>query len=205
MTFSALSLFSGAGGMDIGFSSAGIEAIWANDFDKAACDTYDANGLGKIEHGDINRLIPDLVKFKGKIDVVFGGPPCQGFSVAGKMDPNDERNKLVHSFLKVIDLVRPKAFVMENVKSLGSNPRWETFRNDLLKSFRDLGYSVELKILVASDYGVPQKRERVFIIGLRDSNYLIKSFSTFLGAYEKPAPSVRQTIAHLGRPGSAKK
>lgn len=202
MSLSGLSLFSGAGGMDIGFKEAGIDVLWANDFDKAACDTFEANNLGPIEHGDINLLIPSLKKFTNKIDVVFGGPPCQGFSVAGKMDPNDERNKLVGSFLQVVKLLKPRAFVMENVKSLGSNPRWATFREELINEYAALGYKVKLTILTASDYGVPQKRERVFLIGLRQDTYILEAFDQLLSAYEMPGKSVRDAIAHLGPPGS---
>ncbi len=202
MTLSGLSLFSGAGGMDIGFRAAGIDVIWANDFDRAACDTFEANELGNIEHGDINSFIPSLKKYKGEVDIVFGGPPCQGFSVAGKMDPNDERSQLVWSFFNVVDLLRPKAFVMENVKALGSNSRWGDFRAELISAFENIGYGVKLTILVASDFGVPQKRERMFLIGLREDRPLVRSLDKFLSAYKLPAKSVRDTISHLGKPGS---
>src|SRR5688500_13662355 len=84
----AISLFSGAGGMDVGFRKAGFEVIWANDFDKAACKTYELNHGPHIHHGDLDELMPQLAALgkKGGIDCLFGGPPCQGFSVAGKMD-----------------------------------------------------------------------------------------------------------------------
>ena len=202
MTLTGLSLFSGAGGMDIGFKAAGVDVLWANDFDRSACDTYEANSLGEIEHGDINDFIPGLKKYAGEIDVVFGGPPCQGFSVAGKMDPNDERSQLVWSFLKVVELIKPKAFVMENVKALGVNARWSDFRQELISKFQSLGYDVKQTVLTASDYGVPQKRERVFFVGLRNTNNVASAFDEFLSSYKLPARTVRDAIGHLGRPGS---
>lgn len=197
-----LSLFSGAGGMDIGFQAAGIDVLWANDFDRAACETYEANGLGKIEHGDINKFIPDLKKFQGDVDVVFGGPPCQGFSVAGKMDPNDQRSQLVWSYFKVVEMLRPKAFVMENVKALASNDRWKSFRDTLIDAFKELGYGVQLTVLTASEFGVPQKRERMFLVGIREDKSLIQYFDKFLLSRKSAGKSVRDTIAHLGTPGS---
>ncbi len=197
-----LSLFSGAGGMDIGFQRAGIEVLWANDFDKAACETYSANNLGFIEQGDINKLIPDLSKFKGKADVVFGGPPCQGFSVAGKMDPNDPRSQLVWSFYQVVELTKPRAFVMENVKALACNERFQDFRIKVIDSFERLGYQTKLVVLTASDFGVPQKRERMFLIGIQGEKTALPAFDYILNKYRRAAPSVREAIGHLGRPGS---
>ena len=90
----AISLFSGAGGMDVGFEEAGIQVLWANEINKDAAKTYKANhNETKLAVGDINTMMDKIKNYKG-VDIVFGGPPCQGFSVAGKMDPDDERNKL---------------------------------------------------------------------------------------------------------------
>ena len=115
----AISLFSGAGGMDVGFEQAGIQVVIANELVKEAADTYRINHPGgEMINDDINNIIDRLASFK-EIDLIFGGPPCQGFSVAGKMDPNDERSKLIFTFLDVVEKIRPKAFVMENVKALG--------------------------------------------------------------------------------------
>ena len=187
--------------MDIGFSAAGIDVVWANDFDKSACDTYAANKLGDIEHGDINLLIPSLKKFKNQIDIVFGGPPCQGFSVAGKMDPNDERSQLVWSYLRTVELLKPRAFVLENVKSLAVNDRFKIIRNKLISEFENIGYSVSLQVLVASDYGVPQKRERMFLVGVQKGLPHASHIAGFLNMQRKPGKSVRQTIGHLPPPG----
>jgi len=97
----AVSLFSGAGGMDVGFSKAGFEVVWANDIDKDSCDTYQTNHKSIIRCGDIHEFFSELDEYLGS-DLVFGGPPCQGFSVAGKMDPGDIRSQHVFTFMDVV-------------------------------------------------------------------------------------------------------
>ena len=104
------------------------------------------------------------------VDMVIGGPPCQGFSVAGKMDVNDKRSQLIWSYVKVISKVKPKAFIMENVKALGLLEKWKPIREKLLSELRHLGYSVNFMILNASDYDVPQARERIFVVGIKGNN-----------------------------------
>ncbi len=196
----AISLFSGAGGMDVGFTRAGFQVLWANDFDKHACATYRTNISTHIECGDIDELIPSLNQFKG-VDCVFGGPPCQGFSVAGYMNPNDERSRLVMSFMQVVKRVRPQSFVLENVKSLGTLTKFKLVREELFRRALEMGYHVELLILNSSDFGVPQARERMFLIGVMDKKYngLLKDH---IRAFESESLSVREIIAHLGRAGS---
>ena len=111
----AVSLFTGAGGMDVGFESAGVQVLIANELMKEASETYKENHPNtKIINADINTVIDSFSEYNGA-DLVFGGPPCQGFSVAGKMNPNDQRSKLIFSYLNVVEKVRPKLFVMENV------------------------------------------------------------------------------------------
>jgi len=121
----AISLFTGAGGMDVGFSRAGFQVVWANEINEDACETYRLNHGGEIECGDLRNYLDKLSSFRGNIDLVFGGPPCQCFSVAGKMDPNDERSKLIFTFMDVVERVSPKVFVMENVKALAVLDKWE--------------------------------------------------------------------------------
>ncbi len=199
-----ISLFTGAGGMDIGFSRAGYEILWANDFDKNACATFRANHGDIIEHGSIIDFIPKLGKYAGA-DVVFGGPPCQGFSVAGKMDPNDHRSQLVFSFMDVVEKVNPRAFVMENVKALGVLEKWSLVREKLFKRAYDLGYKYnQIVVLNATEYGVPQKRERMFFIGFKDP----KGLSDFYGIenyfeqHKTKPPTVGEIVKSLGRAGS---
>lgn len=159
-----ISLFSGAGGMDIGFLNAGFQIIWANDIDKDACNSYKINIGDHITLASINNidlsLIPDA-------DVVIGGPPCQGFSVAGKMDLSDPRSQLIWSFYTVVKTKMPKVFVMENVAALARLDKFKKIRNELFKRYYELGYYIEYKVLNSKDYGVAQKRERMILIGTR--------------------------------------
>lgn len=200
----AVSLFTGAGGMDIGFESAGIEVVFANELMSEAAATYKANhASGVMVNDDVNNIIDSLVQFQG-VDLVFGGPPCQGFSVAGKMNPNDNRSKLIFTFLDVIEKVRPRAFVMENVKALGVLEKWEPVRRKYLDRVRALGYNCVPFILNATEYGVSQKRERVFFIGIRDNGdpffeYYMKDL---LLQQKNNAPIVRELLQSLGRAGT---
>lgn len=195
----AISLFCGAGGMDQGFVQAGFNIVWANDFDEDACATYEKNFGSHVVCGDINEKMK-FVDFPYSIDCVFGGPPCQGFSVAGHMNPDDDRSKLVFSFMDFIEKVKPESFVMENVKALGTLEKFRLVREKIFKRAIDLGYSVELVILNSKDFGVPQSRERMFIIGFKDkksSGLLAKHMLN----YQKPSPTVREAIKHLGPAG----
>ena len=168
-----ISLFSGAGGMDIGFINSGFQIIWANDFFQEAVSSYRKN-IGKhIVYGDITKIassdIPD------DPDVIIGGFPCQGFSVANtRRNMEDKRNFLYKEMLRVISDKKPKFFVAENVKGLLSMEKGKVF--EMIQSdFENLtdsngnkiGYTVEARILNAAEYGVPQARERVIIIGNR--------------------------------------
>ncbi len=200
----AVSLFTGAGGMDIGFERAGIEVIFANELMSEAAATYNANhASGVMVNDDVNNIFDLLGQFRG-VDLVFGGPPCQGFSVAGKMNPNDNRSKLIFTFLDVIEKVRPRAFVMENVKALGVLEKWEPVRRKYLDRVRALGYNCVPFILNATEYGVSQKRERVFFIGIRDNGdpffeYYMKDL---LLQQKNEAPIVRTILQSLGRAGT---
>lgn len=188
-----VSLYTGCGGLDLGFGAAGFQTVWANDIDPFALETY-RNELKRRGHplpeifcGDVSKAV---LPAKGSVDVVIGGPPCQGFSVAGKMDPNDPRSKQVWEFFRVVEALEPSAFVMENVKSLAKNSRWVGTRDALEAKGEQLGYRCRVMVLNAADYGVPQMRERMFLVG----------------AKEKPMPrpssemkrmTVRQALASL--------
>jgi DNA (cytosine-5)-methyltransferase 1 len=141
--FKGISLFSGAGGMDVGFEKAGVEVVLANELDPNACDTYEANHpTNKLLRGDIKEYYSVFAE-QEDIDIVFGGPPCQGFSVAGKMDPGDERSKLIWRFLDVVEMVKPRIFIMENVKALGKLEKWKDIRIAFIERTQSLGYFVE--------------------------------------------------------------
>lgn len=200
---SGLSLFSGAGGMDVGFIRAGIKIVGANDIDKDACLTYEANHPGAIiKYGDINEHLSDMHQFEG-IDLVFGGPPCQGFSVAGKMNPDDPRSQLLWVFMKVVELTKPRAFICENVKALAVLDKWSEIRQRLFRVASRLGYTYKLVVLNSSDFGVPQSRERMFLIGFHDIED-ISDLERQFELYKKQAPTVRDILLPLGVAGSEK-
>ncbi|WP_370614433.1 DNA cytosine methyltransferase [Citrobacter portucalensis] len=197
-----LSLFCGAGGMDVGVINAGFRVIAANELDPYACKTYKENHKDTLLYeGDIDKNL-DVICSNKDIDMIIGGPPCQGFSVAGKMDLNDPRSKLVFSYCDVVERVMPKAFIMENVKALGKLEKFRPIRDEIFKRMTKLGYGVSMVILNAKDFGVPQSRERVFIIGIYGDSQSITC--TDFDIKKKNAISLRDAIVHLGPAGSEK-
>jgi DNA (cytosine-5)-methyltransferase 1 len=181
----------------MGFVQAGGRLLWANEADKDAAASYRENVGKHLVEGDLSEI-----ELPGDLqpDLVIGGPPCQGFSVAGRMDPSDPRNQLVHRFLDAVKLMKPQGFVMENVKALGVSPRWEALRCSMLNRARALGYCVEIFVVNAADFGVPQARERMFFIGLRGKRPLAPRK---LG--EEHRCTVRQALKALpafGKPGN---
>lgn len=195
--YKVLDLFCGAGGMAEGFMRAGFIIPYATDISKDASKTYinRHKQLGKKVKflcEDINKIAneKELKKFLkndiNSIDVICGGPPCQGFSLAGRRDKNDPRNKLVFSYLEILKIVKPKFFVMENVEGLLSTICEEytgmgdvVFVNKpvieiLQDQFKKIGYDMKYKVLQACDYGIPQKRKRVIFLGRRCDINLIE-------------------------------
>lgn len=202
----AVSLFSGAGGMDVGFERAGVQVIVANELVKEAADTYKANhSNSRMINDDINNIIDIFDNFLGT-ELVFGGPPCQGFSVAGKMDPDDERSKLIMTFLDVVEKVQPHVFIMENVKALGILEKWKSVRKKYLERAQALGYQCIPFILNATDYGVSQKRERVFFIGIKNSQdpFFEEHMNKLIEQQKSKAPIIRELLYPLGKAGTEK-
>ena len=161
-TLKAVSLFSGIGGLDLGFIKEGFDVIWANDFDKYAVETYKVNIDDKIVLGDINDLIDDIPSH----DVLLAGFPCQPFSMMGKQKGfSDERGTLFFTIEKILSMHKPKIIVLENVKNLLTHNNGKTFRKmkDILE--QKLNYSIHFKVLNSQDFGVPQTRRRVFVVG----------------------------------------
>ena len=173
-----ISLFCGAGGMDLGFIRAGHEIVWANDNDSDSCLTYEKN----LGHKPICKSIEEVDSSKiPEADIVIGGFPCQGFSIANPYrNEEDSRNKLYLELLKIIKDKKPKYFIAENVPGITSLGGYETNEDKkkrlgkifktILKEFEnahDIGYHIEFKILNAADFGVPQTRRRVIILGTR--------------------------------------
>ena len=197
-----VSLFSGAGGLDMGFVMEDFNIVWANDLDADACKTYASNIGDHIHCGDIERFMDDLARYRGKIDLLIGGPPCQGFSVAGKMNPDDPRSQNVWRYLKALETIRPRAFLMENVKALGVLEKWGGIREKLLAGMRELGYNANYVVVNASDYNVPQNRERVLFVGFLEDSTEDMDLSSLLKPYRVKSPTVKDVLLRLDRPGT---
>lgn len=172
MTHTFIDLFSGCGGLSLGFEMAGYESILAIDFWQDALDTYAHNrNNANIICGDLSKIDPSEIKAQygiTDVDVIIGGPPCQGFSVAGKRIIDDDRNKLYKSFVNFVGVFKPRAFVMENVPNILTMGNG-TIKNAIIRDFSALGYNISVQVLTASDYGVPQNRRRAVFVGLLDN------------------------------------
>lgn len=171
-------LFCGAGGLSLGFSQEGFRISFANDIDKCCIETYRFNHPEVpdeyITIGDINEILDrfDSIKRFKTTDVVVGGPPCQGFSVANRQRIiDDPRNKLYKSYVRAVSLAKPRFFVMENVKGMLS------VAQQVIEDFKNIGYNVECRVLNAKDYGVPQNRERLIFIGSKTNDDISRIFT----------------------------
>lgn len=174
--FTVVSLFAGAGGLDIGFEKQGFRTIWANDIDKDACETHKLWSKTNVVHGDISKIDFDTIPSS---DVITGGFPCQGFSLAGPRKIDDKRNTLYKHFVDLVEKKKPMVFVAENVKgilTLGDG----TILEAILEDFSERGYNVFPSLVNAADYNVPQDRWRVIMIGFRKDMGITK--------YEFPKP-----------------
>ncbi len=169
-TIPFVDLYCGAGGLSAGFERAGFRAVYAVDNDSAAIDTFRAN------HPDCKAVCSDIEKIRAsdiyeaagttRIPLIVGGPNCQGVSLRGKRDPNDPKNKMFNHFHRLISEIKPDWFVMENVPGLLHKHNRELV-SDIFKTFDEIGYRCGADVLLAADYGVPQLRYRLFLIGNR--------------------------------------
>lgn len=170
MKLKVLDIFCGCGGLSYGFIQAGYDVVLGIDHWKDAIDTFEKNHpQSKGIIADLAFETPDIIAKNtdiNKIDLIIGGPPCQGFSIAGKRIVDDERNKLYKSFVSFVDYYKPKAFLMENVPNIVSMANG-VVKDNIIEDFEKLGYKVVYKVLMASEFGVPQNRKRAFFIGLR--------------------------------------
>lgn len=203
-----ISLFSGAMGLDIGLAKAGLNIAIGQDFDTACIATMQANGH-KVLGGDIRNIEPDVLleqvgMAQGEPFLICGGPPCQPFSTAGKrLGINDPRGSLFMDFIRMIDYIRPRFFIMENVKGIMSAPlkyvplaerdksdpeqKLGTVLDVILSEFHKLGYKTVYGVLDAVNYGVPQFRERFVLIGSRDNEEVFLPFPTHFQTHQEPA------------------
>lgn len=160
-----VSLFSGGGGLDLGFEKAGCETAVCIDHDPVACETLRYNRpTWNVVCDDIREF--DATPYRGA-EIVIGGPPCQGFSTAGKGNPNDARNFLWQEYMRVVEEVQPKVVVLENVSAL-SHRRNGDHLTGIMDRLEEEGFDFAYGVLNAADYGVPQARRRLIIIGVRD-------------------------------------
>lgn len=206
----AISLFSGAGGLDLGAERAGYTVVSAVESEPAAIRTLNLNrsrffsGLSEVEARDVTVLDPrDVMAEAGvrprEIDLLIGGPPCVAFSKSGfhleyKREGRDPRAGLLNDYLRFLEIIQPRAFIMENVFGLAYRNQSAIVFNGLVSRIRALGYSVSYQVLNASDYGVPQNRQRLFVIGDREGAVLHHPAPTHWGEHER---RVRPSQARL--------
>lgn len=174
-SLNVLDLFCGCGGLSYGFEKAGYNVLLGIDNDKKALETFELNHNGSRSIcGDITQItyekdIKPLIGGK-TIDVIIGGPPCQGMSLSGPRKFEDPRNKLYLSYIRLVEEIRPKAFVIENVPGLVGLFGGK-IKDNIIQKFTEMGYDIQYKILCASDYGVPQNRRRVVFVGIRGGHF----------------------------------
>lgn len=204
-----ISTYTGAGGLDVGFHQAGAKAIAACELDLSACKTYEANFKDvRLYKGRVSDALDDGFFDNLDGDVLIGGPPCQGFSVAGKMDPEDPRSLEIFNFLRVLERTQPRAFVMENVKALATLTKWEFVRERVVRQSMRAGYTVKMLVLNSADFGVPQRRERVFFVGFHADGggsraaAAMASFLETLITEEAEPPTIGSIVRNLGPAGS---
>ncbi len=174
--FSCVSIFSGCGGLSLGASAAGFKIIAGIEKDKSAKNIFEKNFLGCINLGsDITKLnyptIKNALKKYNKLDLMVGGPPCQGFSLAGKRDKNDKRNYLFIDYLNLVNFLKPKVVLLENVELLLSmkNDKNQYVKDLITQEFKKISYDVEYRIVNCANFGIPQNRKRVFFLAIRKS------------------------------------
>jgi len=207
MQFKVISMFSGAGGLDMGFHNKGFKILWANDFSQDACDTYDRwanyneDGTRKVDEectviqcGDISKLDLNTVLPGIKVDVVLGGFPCQGFSLAGPRQVDDSRNVLYRHFVEMVKIKEPKVIIAENVigiKTLGEGAVFDK----IIEDFSELGYTMSAPTVNAKNYGVPQDRMRVIFIGIK--NELCNGGAYIFPSGDPKAVTLREALKEL--------
>jgi len=171
--YKVASLFAGIGGLDLGFEFAGFDVIWANDFDKYACETYRANVGDNIVYGDIRTVMDQIPKH----DVLIGGFPCQPFSTLGKLKgfEDEERGTLFFVIKEILKQSDTKVVVLENVKNIVNHDGGHTFER-IKRELDEIGFTCFSQILNSQDYGVPQRRNRMFLVGVRRDYFNVNEF-----------------------------
>ena len=191
MSFTYIDLFAGCGGLSLGLHKAGWKGLFAIEKSTQAFETLEYNLIKQTKHFewvdwlpqkalDINDVLENyednLKSLKGKVTMVAGGPPCQGFSTAGRRVESDTRNSLVKSYIKFIKLVSPSIIFFENVKGFtmqfqNNKSKGKIYANEVETALQDLGYNVKGKLIDFSEFGIPQKRTRFILIGIKKNNF----------------------------------
>lgn len=174
-----IDLFCGAGGMSLGFEKAGFKTVSAVEFNPVFASTY------KLNFPKTNLIIKDITTFTDeeiketahgkKIDVIIGGPPCQGFSIAGNIGRkflDDDRNKLFKHYVRFVKIIKPKFFVFENVAALARHNKGKTI-SEIIAAFEEIGYSITFKVINSVNYSVPQERRRIIVVGSLGKNNFV--------------------------------
>jgi DNA (cytosine-5)-methyltransferase 1 len=175
MVLKVVDLFAGAGGLSYGFQNAGYDIIYGIDSDEDCKETFLKNHpnskylVKKME--DVTKNDIQKITGKNRIDVVIGGPPCQGFSISGKRIISDPRNQLYNQFLRIVDILNPKAIMMENVPGFKGLYDGAIF-DDLIMKMHKRKFKTQFKVISADNYGVPQSRKRIFIVGTKKNEYI---------------------------------
>ncbi len=218
----SISLFSGAGGMDIGIRDAGFNVLAEIELDEHCCATLRAAAklekrITRIIEADIrkvdpNALLKDLHLRRGELDLLFGGPPCQSFSLAGKqLGLSDERGPLLFEIIRFAEVLKPKVILLEQVKGLlsskGSNNRRGEIFERFLSDLERIKYTPKWRVILAADFGVPQLRERIFVVATRGRNGFVFPDRTHAPAEEcyglfhyEPYVTVGEVLKGLGKP-----
>jgi len=195
-----IDIFSGCGGLSYGFEMAGFNVLLGIDIDKAALNSFEANhknsksmqvDITKVSKSEIEKAINNK-----EVDIIVGGPPCQGMSISGPREFNDPRNSLYLSFINAVNEFRPKAFVIENVPGLVSLFGGK-IKDRILIEFEEMGYDVSYNLLLASDYGVPQNRKRVFFVGFRKDLKIDYNFPSPTTSFEHEKLTAEESTSDL--------
>jgi DNA (cytosine-5)-methyltransferase 1 len=198
----AIDLFCGAGGLSLGLKRAGWDVVASVEYDFYASATH-RNNFPECEHFECDIQTMDWRSYNGKIDLVAGGPPCQPFSVSGKQQGQSDTRDMVPEFLRAVAEIGPRAFVMENVKGL-TLEKFKPYLLETIGKFEGLGYLVSYMVLNSADYGVPQQRERVFVVGLKDHRFSFPEKTH--GRFLRPWMTVADAISNAPQdePNTAK-
>lgn len=228
--YTVIDLFAGCGGLSLGLYQAGWSGVFAVEKNKCAFETLKHNLIDKKHHFSWPKWLPqeptdiiellknhkdELKSLRRKIDLVAGGPPCQGFSMAGKRMKDDERNKLVFSYIEFIDLVRPKMILFENVKGFTyafdkkNHPNGVPYSKIVVKKLQALGYDVTPHIINFAEFGIPQRRKRFILVGIKKNarhtsseflSSLKNNFPSFIARHGlTPTPTLQDAISDLLR------